>query len=324
MKAIVQAKYGAPKEVYQIKEVTKPTPKANEVLIKIHATTATGSDRAMRLGKPYIGRLYTGLSKPKRAVPGVECAGTVEAVGKEVTLFKVGDEVVGETTGLGCYAEYVCIPEKGMLVTKPANMTFEEVAPICAGAVTALNFFKIAKMQAGQKVLIYGASGNVGTYAIQIAKALGTEVTGVCSNQNLDMVKSLGADHVIDYTKEDFTKSGQAYDIIFDAVGKSSFTACKSLLKKKGVYLSVDLTGSLFFQMLKTAIVGSKKAKFSATGALPVAKRLALLQEVKEMIEAGNIKSVIDKRYGLEQTAQAHSYVDTGRKKGNVVIVLGF
>lgn len=321
MKAIVQTKYGAAEEVFEVKNLAKPSPKAHEVLIRIHATTATGSDRAMRLGEPYIGRLYTGLNKPKRAVPGVECAGVIEAVGKDVTLFKVGDEVVAETADLGCYAEYVCIAETGLLLAKPANMTFEEVAPVCAGAVTALNFFKIAKIQAGQKVLIYGASGSVGTYAIQIAKALGTEVTGVCSGRNTAMVKELGADEVIDYTQEDFTKSNKTYDIIFDAVGKGSFTACKPLLNKKGVYLSVDLSSSLFWQILKTSITGGKKAKFSATGALPVTKRLPLLKEIKEMIEAGKLKSVIDKRYTLENTAQAHSYVDTGRKRGNVVIV---
>jgi len=278
----------------------------------------------MRRGEPFVGRFVTGLTRPKRAIPGVEFAREIEAVGKDVKLFKEGDPVFGSTgTSFGAHAEYVCVPEEGVLATKPANMTYEEAAPVCDGALTALNFLRNgANIQTGQKVLTNGASGSVGTSAVQLAKYFGAEVTGVCSTTNLELVRSLGADRVIDYTREDFTKTGQTYDIIFDVVGKSSFSRCKGCLTQQGVYLSAVLGLPLLLQVLWTSMIGSKKVKFSATGLRSVSERLGLLQELKELIEAGKIKSVIDRRYPLEQIAEAHRYVDKGHKKGNVVITL--
>jgi NADPH:quinone reductase-like Zn-dependent oxidoreductase len=321
MKAIVQTRYGLP-GVLQLKVLGKPAPKDNEVLIRVNATTATAADGSMRKGSPFIGRFYTGLTKPKRAIPGVEFAGEIESVGKDVKLFKEGDLVFGETTALGCYAGYVCVPEAGVLTTKPDNITCEEAAPVCGGALTALNFLRRGNIRSGQTVLIYGASGSIGTYAAQLARYFGAEVTGVCSTTNVEMVKSLGAHKVIDYTQEDFTKSGRTYNIIFDTVGKSSFSRCKGLLTRNGVYLSTVLDLPLFFQMLWTSMTGGKNAKFSATGMLPVRERLILLKELKEIFKAGQIKSVIDKRYPLEQMAEAHHYVEQGHKKGNVVITV--
>jgi NADPH:quinone reductase-like Zn-dependent oxidoreductase len=322
MKAIVQTKYGPP-EVLQLKEVEKPTPKDNEVLIRIYAAAVTTEDPLNRKGKPFIVRLATGLIRPKNPIQGAEFSGEIESVGKDVTLYKEGDQVFGSTgTSFGCYAEYVCMPEDGMLAIKPANMTYEEAAPVC-GALAAWNFLRDkANIQSGQKVLINGASGSVGTAAVQIARHFGTEVTGVCSTANLELVKSLGADKVIDYSKEDFTKTGESYDIIFDAASKSSFSRCKGSLTQKGVYLSTVLRIPILLQMLWTSKIGSKKAMFSATGLRPVPERLIFLKELIKLIEAGKIKSVIDRRYLLEQIAEAHRYVETGHKKGNVVITL--
>jgi NADPH:quinone reductase-like Zn-dependent oxidoreductase len=321
MKAIVYEKYGPP-DVLQLKEVEEPTPKDDEVLIRVYATTATASDLMMRRGEPFIGRFVLGLRKPKNPIPGAEFAGEIEAIGKDVKLFKEGDQIFGSIDSLGCYAEYVCLPEEGVVAIKPANMTYEEAAPVCDGALTAWNLLDMANIQSGQRVLINGASGSVGISAVQLAKYVGAEVTGVCSTTNLEMVKSLGADKVIDYTKEDFTKSGETYDIIFDAVGKSSFSRCKRSLTQKGVYLSPVFGLPQLVQMLWTSKIGSKKAKFSATGLRPVSERLIFLKELIELIEAGKIKSVIDRRYPLEQIAEAHRYVEKGHKKGNVVITV--
>jgi NADPH:quinone reductase-like Zn-dependent oxidoreductase len=323
MKAIVYTEYGSP-DVLQLKEVEKPTVKNHEVLIRIYATTATPSDCANRKGDPFISRFFTGLIRPKNPIPGVELAGEIEAVGKDVKLFKEGDQVFGSTeTSFGAYAEYICLLEAGVVAIKPANMTYEEAAPVCDGALTAWNFLRDkANIQSGQKVLINGASGSVGTAAVQLAKYFGAEVTGVCSATNLELVKSLGADKVIDYTKEDFTKTGQTYDAIFDTVGKSSFSRCKGSLTQKGVYLSTAPTLAIMLQMLLTSKIGNKKVVFSATGLRPVPERLIFLKELKELIEAGKIKSVMDRRYPLEQTAEAHRYVEQGHKKGNVVITV--
>ncbi|MGM0882310.1 MAG: NAD(P)-dependent alcohol dehydrogenase [Bacillota bacterium] len=317
MRAIVYEKYGTP-DVLQLKEVEKPIPKDNEVRIRVHAAIVTPSDCSFRKADPFMIRFIYGLTSPKNKILGVELAGEIESVGTGVTLFKKGDQVFGiSTKNFGAHAEYTCLPENDPVAIKPANMAYEEAVGVCDGALTALIFLRdTAKIQSGQKVLINGASGSVGSYAVQLAKYFGAEVTGVCSTANLEMVKALGADKVIDYTKVDFTKSGQSYDVIFDAVGKSSFSSCKSSLTQKGIYLSTVPTLAIILQMLWTS-KSSKKAKFVTAGLMQSKENLIFL---KELIEAEQLKSVIDRCYPLEQTAEAHRYVEKGHKKGNVVI----
>jgi NADPH:quinone reductase-like Zn-dependent oxidoreductase len=327
MKAIVYTKYGPP-DVLQLKEVAKPIPKDNEVLIRIHATVVTAEDPRARSGTApplfwLLARSITGFIRPKKQILGGIIAGDIEAVGKDVTRFKVGDQVFGiNLKDAGGYAEYVCFHEEKVLAIKPANMTYEEAAA-ANGVITAFPFLRDAgNIQAGQKVLIYGASGSVGTTSVQVAKYYGAEVTGVCSTTNLELVKSLGADKVIDYTKEDFTKSGQTYDIIFDTVGKSSFLRCESSLKKRGIYLTTVAGLVDLLQVLWTSMVGSKKAKFATAGLRPPGEITKDLILGKELIEAGKIKSVIDRTYPLEHVVEAHRYVEKGHKKGNVVLTV--
>jgi len=322
MKAIVCTKYGPP-EVLQLKEVDKPVPKDSEVLVKVYATTVTSGDSRVRsftvpLSYWLLARIALGLRKPKKAILGSVFAGEVEAVGKDVKLFKQGDQVFGSKGhDFGVYAEYLCLPENGSLASKPANVTYEEAAALPWGGMTALYFLRKGKIHSGQHVLIYGASGSVGTSAVQLARYFGAEVTGVCSTPNVELVKALGADTVIDYTQEDFTKSGVTYDVIFDAVGKSSFSGCMRSLKKEGIYLQAVAAPALSVRMRWTSMTSSKKL-IGGTAA-PKTEDLIYL---KELVAAGKIQPVIDRCYPLEEIVEAHRYVDKGHKKGNVVITV--
>lgn len=324
MKAILHTAYG-PADELQLKEVEKPVPKAGEVLIKIHATTVTTSDCNIRnlTFVPKIfwlpTRMQFGFTKPKITILGFDLAGEIEAIGKGVTGFRVGDRVFGTTEpAYGAHAEYICLPEDGVITNKPANLTYEEAATIPVIANTALHFIRdLGKVQAGQRVLINGASGGVGTFAVQLAKHFGAEVTGVCSSTNLEMVKSLGADKVMDYTREDFTKNNEVYDVIFDAAGKSSFSRCKNSLSKEGIYLDTLPKLSTLLFMFWTSYFGSKKTIMEGAPA-----KLDNLLTLKELIEAGKLITVIDRRYPLEQIVDAYKYVEKGHKKGNVVITV--
>jgi NADPH:quinone reductase-like Zn-dependent oxidoreductase len=307
MKAIVYTEYGSP-DVLQLKEVEKPAPRDHEVLVKVHATTVTIGDTIMRsLNMPITGwqeimaHLFLGWRRPKRPILGMELAGQVESVGRKVTRFKPGDPVFASTFAVdfGGYAEYKCLPEDGVLALKPANLTYEEAAAVPGAAQTAWQCLKKGKILPGQKVLVYGASGAVGTYAVQLAsRHLGAEVTGVCSTANLELVKSLGASQVIDYTQEDFTQNSATYDVVFDAVGKLTPAQGRKALKPSGVYINVHADSD-----------GGDK--------------LETLLLLKDLIEAGKIKPVIDRVYPLEQIVEAHRYVEKGHKKGNVVITVG-
>ncbi|MFJ5761986.1 NAD(P)-dependent alcohol dehydrogenase [Neobacillus sp. NPDC093182] len=320
MKAIVYTKYGPP-DVLQLKEIEKPIPKENEILVKVKATTVTVADiRSRSFTVPPVfwlpARITLGFKQPKKEILGMELAGEVESVGKDVKRFKVGDQVFAASlTGFGAYAEYKCLPEDGPVTFKPSNITYEEAAAIPIGARTALFFLRKAKIQRGQNVLVYGASGSVGSYTVQLAKYLGAEVTGVCSTSNLELVKSLGADYVIDYTTEDFSSIDEAYDVIFEAVNKSSFTECMKLLKKDGTYINVTepLPNA---RMLWTQLTTGKKLLLSRNSP----ETPEALNFLKELVESGKLKVVIDRAYAFDEIVEAHRYVEKGHKKGNVVI----
>jgi len=322
MKAIVHTKYGPPDEL-QLKEVEKPVPGDHDVLIKMHATTVTTSDCNVRnftfVPKSFLffARIMLGFKKPKINILGIDLAGEIEAIGKEVKLFKVGDHVFGSPgTKMGGHAEYSCVPEDGALAIKPAEMSWEEAAAISLAGNTALFFIRdLGKIQAGQKILIHGASGAIGTYAVQLAKYYGADITGVCSTGNAEMVKSLGADKVIDYTKEDFTKSDERYDFVFDVVGKTTFSQCKGILKPKGIYLENMLEIKDMLRMIWTSITGGKKIK----GGVSIESAENLNFFIK-LYKSGKLKPVIDRIFPMEQTAEAFKYVEQGHKKGNVVI----
>jgi NADPH:quinone reductase-like Zn-dependent oxidoreductase len=321
MKAVVCTKYGPP-EVLKIEEIPKPVLKENEVLVKVHATTVTSSDVRIRsfTYPPWfklIGRMMFGFSKPRRTIPGDEFAGVVEKTGKNVSQFKEGAQVYGMSTSFGLgggNAEYVCIAENSGLALKPINASYEEAAAIPFGGMTALGFLKRANIRKGQNVLIYGASGSVGTYAVQIARYYGAKVTGVCSTANLELVKSIGVSEVIDYTQEDFTRAGKKYDVIFDSVMKTSYSLCKDSLKETGFYITVDWP---LLQALWASIRRKKRVIFGF-GSIKTEDLVFL----KELFEAEKIKPVIDKMYTMEQIVDAHRYVETGHKKGNVIVTV--
>jgi NADPH:quinone reductase-like Zn-dependent oxidoreductase len=324
MKAVIHTKYGPPDEL-QLKEVEKPAPKDNEVLIKIHTTTVTTTDCNARnftfvpKSFMFLARIMFGFKKPKINILGIDLAGEIEAIGKEVKLFKVGDQVFGSPgTKFGGHAEYCCVRENGALAIKPPDISWEEAASLSLAGNTALFFIRdLAKIRAGQKILVHGASGAIGTYAIQLAKYYGAEVTGVCSGTNAELVKSLGADKVIDYTKEDFTKTSDRYDFVFNVVGKTTFSQSKGILKPKGIYLENMAEMKDFLKMIWTSIAGGKKIKGGVSS-----ERAENLKFFIELIESGKLKPVIDRIFPLEKTSEAFHYVEQGHKKGNVIITI--
>jgi len=318
MKAIVYKKYGSP-NVLELSEVEKPTPEPNEVLIRVYATSVTAADCMMRRGNTISSRILLGFKKPKKKyqILGTEFSGKIEAAGSKVKKFNPGDEVYGfRGFGTGCYAEYKCMNENGSLAIKPGNMEFSEAASVVDGATTALFFLKEkANIQKGQKILINGASGSIGTFAVQLAKYSGAEVTGVCSTKNMELVKSLRADKVVDYTKQDFAEPSDAYDTIFDTVGKSSFEHCRKSLKSRGKYIATGISINVIFQSLLTKF-GNKKKVISGMSL----NKTEALNFIRTLIEEGKLITIIDKQYTLDELPIAHDYVEKGHKKGNVVI----
>jgi len=319
MKAVVQDRYGPP-EVLRVEDVERPVPKDDEVLIRIRATTVTQTDTHARAAHPFFWRFFGGLRRPKWRTLGVELAGEVEAVGAAVSQFHVGDHIFGSPPSFGAHAEFICLRESAPLAHKPAGMSFEEAAAVCDGATQALMTLRTADVQEGQRIVIYGASGSLGTAAVQLAKHIGAHVTAVCNTKNVELVRSLGADEVIDYLEEDFTKNGQTYDAIIDAVGKYSFLRGRRSLKRGGVYVPTDLGPFMLetiVMLLATRWVGDKRVKMA------IARRNKDdVLFLKELIEAGKFRAVIDRRYPLEQVVEAHSYVETWQKTGNVVLTI--
>ncbi len=323
MKAAIYRRYGPP-EVVHVEEVERPSPRDNDVLVRVHATTVAAADWRLRRARPFLVRIMSGLLRPKNRILGMEFSGTVESVGKSVTAFRVGDQVFGSTGfKFGAHAEYLCVPENGVVAIKPVNMTLEEAAAVLFGATSALHFLRQANIRPGQNVLIYGASGSVGVFAVQLAKHFGAHVTGVCSTANLELVKSLGADEVVDYTKEDFSKAGRVYDVVCDTVGKSGFSRTLRCLKRGGFYLRVGASGGLL-----TILGGMLRGMWiSVTGAAKVLGGVARsapgdLAFFTGLIEAGELRTVIDKRYPLSAIADAHRHAEAGHKKGHVVVLL--
>jgi NADPH:quinone reductase-like Zn-dependent oxidoreductase len=317
MRAVVHDRYGPP-EVLHIEDIERPVPKDDEVLIRIHATTVNRTDCALRAAEPFFSRFITGVRRPRQRVLGSEFAGDVVTVGAAVTEFEVGDWVFGEKPWkFGAHADYICMQQSAALARMPKGATFDEAAAVCDGAILAINCLRPAKVRSGQSILVYGASGAIGTAGVQIAKALGAHVTAVCSTPNLELVRSLGADEVIDYTRTDFTKNGQTYDAIFDAVGKHSFAGCKGSLKPGGVYLPTDGMRNLALAAW-TSRVGDRKVIFD----LPPKFTRKDVVMLAELMEAGKYRAVIDRRYPLEQVVDATKYVETHQKVGNVVMTL--
>jgi NADPH:quinone reductase-like Zn-dependent oxidoreductase len=324
MRAAVHTSYGPP-DVVRIAEVDKPTPKNNQVLVKVHATTVNRTDSGFRAGRPRIVRLFSGLIRPKVTVLGNEFAGEIEAVGRDVTSFLVGDRVFGYSglqhgSRFGAHAEYLAMPKDGSLATMPANLTYEQAAPSTEGAHYALTMIRTARIQRGHDVLVYGATGAIGSAAVQLLKSLGAQVTAVCDTEHLELVRDLGADRVIDYTAEDFTKDEQRYDVVLDAVGKSSFFRCRRLLKPGGIYLSSDggpLNQNLVLVLITplVGVFGGKKVLFRVPR-----DDQEMVRYFKDLIESGAFKPLIDRRYRLDQIVEAYRYVETGQKIGNVVI----
>jgi NADPH:quinone reductase-like Zn-dependent oxidoreductase len=317
MRAVVHDRYGPP-EVLRLEEVETPAPEEDEVLVKIHATTVNRTDCGVRAASPFITRFFTGVRRPRRRILGMELAGEVEAVGPAVGKFEVGDHVFG-VNGYGAHAEFVCMRESAPLAHKPAGMTFEEAAAVCDGASLTLACLRNTDLREGKSILIYGASGSVGTAGVQLAKYFGADVTAVCNTETLELVSSLGADSVIDYTRDDFTKNGQTYDVVFDAVGKHSFRRCRRSLKPSGIYVETDL-GFMWHVpalALLTRWVGDKKVTLGITR---YTKKDVLF--LKELIETGNYRAVIDRSYTLEDVVEATRYVETGQKTGNVVLTV--
>jgi len=319
MRAVVHDRYGPP-DVLRLEEVERPVPKDDEVLVKIHATTVNRTDCGFRAAKPFIIRFFTGLRRPKWRIPGYELAGEVEAVGAAVSEFAVGDRVFGANVGrYGAHAEFVCVRERAPLAKMPSDVTFEEAAAVCDGAILALNCLRLADIRSGQRLLVYGASGSIGTAAVQLGKHLGADVTAVCNTKNLELVRSLGADPVIDYLQEDFTKSGERYDVIFDAAGKTSFAHCRRSLVKGGIYLPTDGWWNLMLALLARRIrIGDKRVLM----AIPPRYGKADVLLLKRLLEAGSYRAVIDRSYPLEQVVEASRYVETGQKTGNVVLTV--
>lgn len=323
MKAVIYEKYGPP-EVLQIKEVDKPIPKDNEILIKIFATTVNRTDCGLRMADPFIARFFTGLFRPKNKILGSELAGVIEEIGKHVKQFKKGDEVFGLTGNkLSTHSEYICLSEDSSITEKPVNMNYKESAAVCDGAMLAFTYIRKMNLRIGDGILIYGASGSIGTAGVQLAKYFGAEVTAVCNTKNLDIVKSLGADEVIDYTKTDYTKIDKTFTFVFDAVGKSSFFKCKKLLKRGGTFFSTDLGNfsQNVFLSLWTGIFGKLPSGKKVLFPLPRASKEDV-NLFKRIIEEGKYKAVIDRIYSFEDIIQAYKYVETGQKTGNVVITL--